>query len=367
MKKLALFGLSLTFALAACGTKATSPAATDDAAADSGAGTDDTAGSDAAVQDTAGTDAAALKDVAADVGTDIATDIAGDVTSAAKLASIARGKYLIDAVFACGVCHTPKGADRKPDMTKYLAGSTSYAFPMPDGTTNIVNAENITQDAVQGIGTWTDEQIAGGIRTGVDDQGVAFWPIMPYPEYALLTDLDVQAMVDYLRTVPANANVVPSDTFDPPSGDPPVASAKDSAIPHTTLAKSDPQFAAAERGRYLATGACIQCHTKEISPGVADFTMAFAGGRQHKATADAQLATSTNITPDATGLAGWSIADIVAAIKGNTNKAGQPLCDASPMGHGWMGDMTDGDLNDIATYIHTLPPIKNGPFTCYSK
>ncbi len=277
---------------------------------------------------------------------------------------VARGKYLIDSVFACGVCHTPTGKDGKPDMKMYLAGSRSYEFPMKDGTTNVVNAENITQHPEQGIGLWTDEQIQNGIAKGVDDQDVAFWPIMPYPEYALLTDADLFAMVSYLRTIPGNANVVPADTYEPPAGEPPAASAKDSEIPHTTLAKGDPDYAAAERGRYLATGACIQCHTEELSPGVADFTKAYAGGRKHKSNSDAKLATSTNITPDATGLAGWTVADIVASIKGNTDKTGKALCSASPMGHGYMGDMTDADMTDIATYIHTLPPIKNGPFTC---
>ncbi len=277
---------------------------------------------------------------------------------------VARGKYLIDAVFACGICHTPTGADGKPDMTKYLAGSRSYAFPMSDGTINVVNAENITPHTVQGIGAWTDAQITNGIAKGVDDQDVAFWPIMPYPEYSQLSKDDLFAMVAYLRTIPANANVVPSDTVEPPAGKPPAAPLEDAKIPHTTLAKTDPLFAAAERGRYLATGACIQCHTPELSPGVADLTKAYAGGRQHKSNSDAKLATSTNITPDATGLKDWTIADIVASIKGNTDKTGAALCSASPMGHGWMGDMTDGDISDIATYIHTLPAIQNGPFKC---
>jgi mono/diheme cytochrome c family protein len=199
----------------------------------------------------------------------------------------------------------------------------------------------------------------------VDDQNVAFWPIMPYPEFALLTADDVFAMVAYLRTIPGNGNVVPADTFEPKAGLPPAASAKDSEIPHTTLPATDPSYASAERGRYLATGACIQCHTKEQSPGVADFTMAYAGGRQHKSNSDAKLATSTNLTPDATGLKDWTVADIVSSIKNNTSKDGTPLCSASPMGHGFMGDMTDADATDIANYIHTLPPIMNGPFTCY--
>lgn len=277
---------------------------------------------------------------------------------------VARGSYLINSVFACGVCHTPTGTDGKPDKTKFLAGSRSYEFPMKDGTINVVNAENITQSKLQGIGTWTDANIKGGISKGVDDQNVPFWPIMPYPEYALLNDADLFAMIAYLRTIPGNENVVPSDTFEPTAGNPPTPSAKDSEIPHTTLAKADPDYAAAERGRYLATGACIQCHTQELAPGVADFTMAYAGGRKHKSTSDAKLATSTNITPDATGLLGWTVADIAASIKGNTGKAGAALCSASPKGPGYMGDMTDADINDIATYIHTLPPIKNGPFTC---
>ncbi|MEP7122900.1 MAG: cytochrome c [Byssovorax sp.] len=277
---------------------------------------------------------------------------------------IARGSYLINAAFACGVCHTPTGADGKPDKTKFLAGSRSYEFPMPDGSINVVNAENITQSKLQGIGTWTDANIKNGIAKGVDDEDVAFWPIMPYPEYALLSDADLFAMVAYLRTIPGNENVVPADTFEPTAGNPPAASAKDSEIPHTTLAKADPDFAAAERGRYLATGACIQCHTPELAPGIANFALPYAGGRKHKSNSDAKLATSTNITPDATGLAGWTVADIVASIKGNTGKGGVALCSASPKGPGYMGDMTDADLTDIATYIHTLPPIKSGPFTC---
>jgi mono/diheme cytochrome c family protein len=283
----------------------------------------------------------------------------------ATTAQIARGKYLIDSVLACGVCHTPTGADGKPDMTMYLAGSRSYQFPMPDGTTNTVNAENITQHKVQGIGLWTDEQIKPGIRTGVDDEDVAFWPIMPYPEYALLTDDDVFAMVAYLRTVPPNGNVVPADTYEPQAGNPPAASAKDSDIPHTTLPSTDPNYASAERGRYLATAGCIQCHTEETAPGIANFAKAYGGGRKIKSSSDAKTATTTNITPDATGLAGWTVADIVSAIKNNTDKSGTALCAASPMGHGFMGDMTDADATDIANYIRTLPPIQNGPFTCY--
>ena len=34
---------------------------------------------------------------------------------------------------------------------------------------------------------------------------------MPYPEYSLLTPEDVDSIIKYLRTVPANDNVVAAD------------------------------------------------------------------------------------------------------------------------------------------------------------
>src|SRR5690349_20392859 len=59
-------------------------------------------------------------------------------------AAIARGEYLVDHVVYCGQCHTPVGADGKPDMTKYLAGSKNYIFKYQNMDVTVI-AENITQ------------------------------------------------------------------------------------------------------------------------------------------------------------------------------------------------------------------------------
>ena len=75
--------------------------------------------------------------------------------------------------------------------------------------------------------------------------------------------------------------------------------------------------------------------------------------------------TSTNITPDATGLKDWSVDDIVTALKTNKAKdSDKEFCRTHPGGADRIGGITDDDLTDIATYLHTLPPVKNGPFTC---
>jgi len=293
-----------------------------------------------------------------------AVDAPTDAPHTATTGTVERGQYLVDHVLVCGVCHTPNGADGKPDPTKYLAGSRSYDFTDKTGTVITVNAENLTTHNPEGLATWSDEQIRTALQGGIDDEHVALYPIMPYPEYSQLTKQDADSIIQYLRTVPANDNVVPADYpyFDQ---DPPAPAIDGTKVPHTTLAASDPQFAAAERGRYLATVACLNCHTPQLGDDIPDLTKAFAGGKQYTFIRGAPKQTSVNITPDATGIGTWSIADIVAALKSNTEKGtGRAFCSTHPGGPELLGKMTESDMTDIATYLHTLPPVANGPFTC---
>lgn len=282
----------------------------------------------------------------------------------ATTGTIERGKYLVDHLLVCGACHTPNDANGKPDKTKYLAGSRSYDFTDTDGTVVTVNAENLTSHNPEGLATWSDEQIRRALTQGIDDEMIAIYPIMPYPEYSLLTHEDQDSIIQYLRSIPPNDNVVPADYpyFDQHPPAPPVDESK---IPHTTLPATDPDFAAAERGRYLAATACLNCHTEQLSADIPDLSKAFAGGKKYTYIRGAPEHTSVNITPDATGLAGWSVDDIVAALKTNTEKGtSRTFCNTHPGGPDALGGLTDGDTRDLAVYIHTLPPVQNGPFQC---
>ncbi|MCA9488382.1 MAG: hypothetical protein KC621_00620 [Myxococcales bacterium] len=286
----------------------------------------------------------------------------GDVT--ATRGTVQRGQYLVDHVLNCGACHTPTGTDGAPDMSLYLAGSRSYDFTDVDGTIVTVNAENLTNHDPEGLYNWSDEQIRTALVEGIDDEHVAIYPIMPFPEYSLLTVEDQDSIIQYLRTVQGNPNVVAADF---PYGDqnPPVALADDTAIPHATLPTSDPDYAAAERGRYLAVTGCLYCHTEELSSGVPDMSKAFGGGKVYTFIRGSAPNTSTNITPDPTGLGDATVEDIVAALKTDTSVAtGAPLCSTHPGGFDRIDGMTDDDLHDIAVYLHALPPVSNGPFTC---
>lgn len=288
----------------------------------------------------------------------------------ATLGSVERGQYLVDHVLLCGVCHTPSLPNGEPDPTKYLAGSRPYDFTDIDGTVITVNAENLTSHDPEGLHAWTDGQIRTAITKGVDDEHYAIYPIMPYPEYSLLTPEDVDSIIQYLRSVPPNDNVVAAD-YPHPDVNPPAPLLEDAKIPHTTLAKDDADYESAERGRYLATVACLYCHTSEVvvdgtpQADTPDLSKPFAGGKVYALNKNLPPHTSVNITPDPTGIAGWSVDDIIASIKSNTEKGTQrTLCNSHPGGPERLGKMTDPDLRDLATYIHTLPPVENGPFQC---
>jgi len=282
----------------------------------------------------------------------------------ATTGTVERGEYLVDHVLVCGVCHTPTGDDGTPNQSLYLAGSRSYDFTDVDGTIVTVNAENLTSHNPEGLYNWSDEQIRTAVTKGVDDEHVAIYPIMPFPEYSLLTATDQDSIIQYLRTVPPNDNVVAADF---PYGDqnPPVQLANDADIPHTTLASDDPDFASAERGRYVGKLACLYCHTEELSAGVPNMKKAFAGGKTYTFIRGSAPNTSTNLTPDATGLKDWTVDDIIASLRDNTEKGtGRALCSTHPGGPDRLGAMTADDARDLAVYLHTLAPVKNGPFQC---
>jgi hypothetical protein len=69
---------------------------------------------------------------------------------------------------------------------------------------------------------------------------------------------------------------------------------------------------------------------------------------------------SQNITPHATGIQGWTAAQVVKAIKDGIEKDGLPICPPMPSGptKAFSG-ITDSDALDIANYILRLPPIDN--------
>jgi mono/diheme cytochrome c family protein len=108
-----------------------------------------------------------------------------------------RGFYLA-TIGHCMECHTPMGPHGHP-WDKL--GTGGFEFPGPWG---VSTSRNITQSKDKGIGAWTDDEIKRAITTGVSRDGSHLKPPMGFHYYASLTPGDLDALVAYLRTVPAN-------------------------------------------------------------------------------------------------------------------------------------------------------------------
>jgi mono/diheme cytochrome c family protein len=108
-----------------------------------------------------------------------------------------KGFYLA-TIAHCMECHTPMGPRGREFAAKLGAGG--FEFPGPWG---VSVARNITSSKENGIGAWTDDQIKLAITQGIRRDGSKLKPPMGFHYYATLTADDLDAVVFYLRTVPA--------------------------------------------------------------------------------------------------------------------------------------------------------------------
>ena len=119
--------------------------------------------------------------------------------------TLARGAYLAK-IMDCGGCHTPGVFLGKPDMDRYLGGS-EVGFMIPG--LGIFYPANLTPDEATGLGTWSAEDIARALHTGIRPDGRELAPAMPWRSYAALTDEDAMALAAYLKSLPKVSNPEP--------------------------------------------------------------------------------------------------------------------------------------------------------------
>ena len=112
------------------------------------------------------------------------------------------GQYVFTAA-SCGDCHT-KQEKGKPVEGMELAGG--FEFPLPNG--NVVKSANITPDEETGIGLWTKNAFVNKFKAyaaaGYKPHAVAgkdFNTVMPWMMYGAMTEQDLGALYDYLKTV----------------------------------------------------------------------------------------------------------------------------------------------------------------------
>jgi mono/diheme cytochrome c family protein len=141
--------------------------------------------------------------------------LAGALMLALPLAATARnaaerGEYLT-TILGCGGCHT-EGALLGEPSGEWLTGSTigvAYTADIPEQSPGVIFPGNLTPDKETGIGSWSKRDIVKFLRTGLDHYGQQANTVMPWPNYALLNDRDVNAVADYLLSLDPVSNQIP--------------------------------------------------------------------------------------------------------------------------------------------------------------
>jgi mono/diheme cytochrome c family protein len=265
---------------------------------------------------------------------------AGLAGGAAAQTAVERGEYLVTGPAGCGNCHTPLGPNG------FVAGQELAGRLVEDIEPFTAYAANITPAGR--IAQWSDDELKKAIREGIRPDGSLIGPPMPFAMYKGLGDDDLNAIVAYLRTVPAVQNEVPKSTYRiplPPAYGPPVQSVT-----------APPRGITVAYGAYLAgpVAHCMECHTPQGPTGPLLETDLGRGGFEFHGPFGTSV--SSNITPHPVdGIARWTDADLKMMITQGVRPGGTPML--PPMPYPFLAKMTAEDLDAVVLYLRSLPPL----------
>lgn len=251
-------------------------------------------------------------------------------------ATLAQGKHLVTAIAKCVDCHGER-----------LEGKVFIdAFPL--GT---IITPNLTSGK-GGIGsTYTDADWIRAIRYGVNREGKGL-KIMPSDEYWHNSDVELGAIIAYVKSVPPVDNELEESSVGPlgrvlyVTGQLPLLpvesidlSAKRAEVPSAG--------ATVEYGKHLATvSGCSGCHGANLS-----------GGKIPGTPPDWPPA--GNLTPHQSGLGSYSEADFFHALREGVKKNGERM-DAQYMPWKATSLMKDEEIRALWAYLNTVPPMETG-------
>jgi hypothetical protein len=255
------------------------------------------------------------------------------ITLSKDPAVLARGEHLTHAVMPCASseCHGTNfaGGDKAIDM----------------GPVGRFVGPNITQS---GLGAaYSDGELFRLLRHGVKKDGRAA-RFMPVQDTTWLPDSDVIAMISYLRTRPA---------VDKPNGAVQIGTLGkvldrrdmirlDIArrIDHDHIEAAPPPSPTKEYGRFISR-LCTGCHGEHLSGG------AIPG-------APRSVPIPLNLTPDKTGLAGWTYDDFARLLDTGIRKNGKTLDPFMPRAS--FANYDDTERRALWAYLQSVQAMPAG-------
>ena len=130
-----------------------------------------------------------------------------DVVIPTDAASIERGRYLATHVAVCMDCHSQRDwSYYSGPIVEGSLGMGGQVFDQSVGMPGVLISKNITPHA---LGDWSDGELFRAITGGLQNDGDALFPVMPYDAYRVMETDDVLAIISYLRTLAPIENDTP--------------------------------------------------------------------------------------------------------------------------------------------------------------
>ncbi|MGA6968719.1 MAG: cytochrome c, partial [Xanthobacteraceae bacterium] len=203
-------------------------------------------------------------------------------------------------LFHAGGCVSCHASPQQEDKTRLGGG---LALRSPFGT---FFAPNISPDATDGIGAWTEAQFVTALKEGTSPGGEHLYPAFPYPSYQVISFDDLRDLFAYLKTLPAVQGKAPAHDlpfpFNVRRG---VGIWKLLFLSREPFSPDPKGSAALSRGGYLVNGAghCAECHSPRNAFGAIIPGLRFTAGPNP---------TGRGFVPNITqyDLKDWSVNDI---------------------------------------------------------
>jgi mono/diheme cytochrome c family protein len=277
-----------------------------------------------------------------------------------------RGEYLAEHVSLCVDCHSPRNVNyfswpfiesQKGAGGPFLSQKLGYTFPGESFTPNITPAK---------LGGWSDGELYRLLTTGIDNNGNTINHAMPFQNFSHLDPSDAKAIIAYIRTLPVIKNTPAGITR---------INFFHSLYNRTISRDVKPIYlnslkTAIDSGHYLVTiASCNDCHTPKKWLEINDTNRLLSGGLEFPLPTGG-FVHSANLTPDESGLAGWTEAGFVKKFK--SYKDSGAIYKVSPNSFNslmpWSGydAMTEKDLKAIYAYLKSIRPVYN-PVVVFTK
>jgi len=256
----------------------------------------------------------------------------GAADSVAREEALARAKHLLTSRYPCTGCHG-----------SHLSGGTMIDAP-PIGR---ILGPNLTGGQGGRTAGFRASDFDRIVRHGVKPGGLP--ALMPSVDFHRMSDQELSDIIVYLRAQPPVDSLVPPPTLGPlgkilvATGKVRLSADLIAADPAPHQVMPPPTAPTVEFGRHLVS-TCAGCHGQNLAGGP------IAGG-------DPSWPPAANLTPDPSGLGGWSFEQFVGVLKEGKRPDGRPLAEPMAEVPSYTRNMTDVELEALWKYLRSVPAV----------